>query len=663
MHQTWTIKPLLQQRAMALAVAGAAAGALAAMFSSSPATAAATGPATSAAPAITPAGTVYSIINLGPDSGGTALLNERGQAAFNSFNYYGGTNGYFDGDRIREIGTLGGSYTEISAMNNQGVVVGSSEDGAEHSNVLGFTWTAAGGMRALPGTSVASAEAINDLNYIAGLNAEAGISARAVRWNPGGGITPLGPRPTSLSEASAINQLNVATGFADSASGIINATLWDASGKPTNLGTLGGSRAFGFHINARSEVAGRSDITGNTREIGFFWRHLGGMLPIDGGGPLTDVADLNDRTEAVGYTLRSDERLVAYKWTPTSGLTQLPSLSFRDTVASDINNGGDIVGSAQLPVGQGYAASRAVRWGGVTAPVDLNTRLYRAPAGLIVHSGHAINDAGVILANSNAGLVMLRPGTRGTDAPVLGPIATLPRSVELGQDFTLTVGFVDNAVTQTHKASVVWTDGCPSPAPTVREAAGTGQVTLRHRFCATGFQAVRLRVTDSGGRSTEVLQDVLVEDPAQASVSGTGTLRAGTAATGRTTSAAPLHFSLWTPLGGSSQRPGAAGAMLSGPFQFRSDQVASVSREGQLARVSGTGRFNGRVGYRFTLEAHDGGSQNGATDRLRVRITHVDATTDTEVVDYDNAAPANLRAATSARDLSTVADGSLTLRN
>ena len=113
-----------------------------------------------------------------------------------------------------------------------------------------------------------------------------------------------------------------------------------------------------------------------------------------------------------------------------------------------------------------------------------------------MHSGHAINDAGVILANSNAGLVMLRPGTRGTDAPVLGPIVTLPRSVELGQDLTLTVGFVDNSVTQTHKASVVWTDGCPSPAPTVREAAGTGQVTLRHRFCAAGFQAVRLRVTD-----------------------------------------------------------------------------------------------------------------------------------------------------------------------
>jgi hypothetical protein len=91
--------------------------------------------------------------------------------------------------------------------------------------------------------------------------------------------------------------------------------------------------------------------------------------------------------------------------------------------------------------------------------------------------------------------------------------------------------------------------------------------------------------------------------------------------------------------------------------------VESVSREGQLARVTGTGRFNGRTGYRFTLEAQDGGSEDGAPDRLRVRIMHVDPITDTEVVDYDNAAPANLRAAAPALDLSAVVDGGVTLRN
>lgn len=654
MHQSCNTNTTLQQRAAAVTVAGAVASTLASLLSSAPATAA------DSAAAISPA-TLYSVINLGPESGGTALLNERGQAAFNSFNYYGTTNGFFDGDRLSAIGTLGGSYTWLRGLNNQGVVVGSSEDGAQHSNILGFTWTATGGMRALAGTSGAGAAAINDRGFIAGRNAEAGISARAVRWNPGGSITPLGPRPPSLSEAEAINELNAVAGFADAASGAINAALWDVNGKPTNLGTLGGSRAFGMHVNQRSEVAGRSDNAGNTRETGFFWSRLGGMVAIDGGGPLTDVADLNDRSEAVGYTVRNDQRLFAYKWTPTGGLVQLPSLSPAYTVASGINNVGDIVGTMQLPVGQGTAAQRAVRWAGLATPLDLNARLYRAPAGLVVQVGSAINDAGVILANSNAGLVMLRPGTRGTDAPVLGPIATLPRTVTVGQDLTFTVGFTDNGLTQTHKASVVWTDGCTSPAPTVREAAGSGQVTLRHRFCAAGFQAVRVRVTDSGGRSTELLQDVLVEDPAQAAVSGAGTLRTGAAPLGRATGAAPLRFSLWAPLGGASQRAGAAAVLLGGPIQFRSEHVESVSRAGPLARVSGTGRFNGRPGYRFTLEAQDGGSQDGAPDRLHVRITHVDATSNTEVVDYDNAAPANLRAAAPARDLSAVVDGGVTL--
>ncbi|UUZ50362.1 hypothetical protein LP420_10965 [Massilia sp. B-10] len=43
----------------------------------------------------------------------------------------------------------------------------------------------------------------------------------------------------------------------------------------------------------------------------------------------------------------------------------------------------------------------------------------------MLRAGAAINDDGAILAYSNAGLVLLRPGKRGTDAPVLGPVAKL----------------------------------------------------------------------------------------------------------------------------------------------------------------------------------------------------------------------------------------------
>ncbi|WP_164666724.1 hypothetical protein, partial [Pseudomonas viridiflava] len=83
-------------------------------------------------------------------------------------------------------------------------------------------------------------------------------------------------------------------------------------------------------------------------------------------------------------------------------------------------------------------------------PIDLNTQLYRAPAGLELRAAYRINERGDILADSNAGLVLLRPGRRGTDAPVLGPIIGLPAVVDLGQDLTMTLNFSDSNTAQTH---------------------------------------------------------------------------------------------------------------------------------------------------------------------------------------------------------------------
>lgn len=212
---------------------------------------------------------IYSVINLGPEAGAAALLNERGQAAFGSFIGGGITNGFFDGDRVHDIGSLGGSYTLIHGLNKLGVVVGESEDAEQFSNILAFAWTVGGGMHALPGTTVSSARAINDRNQIVGQRPAPGIAARAVRWNPGGAVMPLGPLPLSLSEADAINQQGFSAGYADVAGGAIHAMLWDRAGNQTDLGTLGGTLAFGEHINERNEVAGESDNAANDKVLGF----------------------------------------------------------------------------------------------------------------------------------------------------------------------------------------------------------------------------------------------------------------------------------------------------------------------------------------------------------------------------------------------------------
>jgi hypothetical protein len=81
----------------------------------------------------------------GPGPGATAGLGRR--AAFGSVNGDGITNGFFDGDRVHDIGSLGGSFTWVHGLNKQGVVVGESEDAERFSNILAFAWTLSGGLR------------------------------------------------------------------------------------------------------------------------------------------------------------------------------------------------------------------------------------------------------------------------------------------------------------------------------------------------------------------------------------------------------------------------------------------------------------------------------------------------------------------------------------
>ena len=629
---------------------------------------------------------LYTVVNLGPESS-MAVLNERGQAAFTTSNYFGLRSYFFDGERARDIGTLGGHYGWIRALNNHGVVVGDSETGELRSRLLGFAWTAGGGMRALPGDAPAGAYDVNDRNEIAGGMHAPGISSRAVRWNPDGGITLLGPLPRSLSEARAINHRGYSTGMAELANGDLTATLWDPAGNQSVLGSLGTGLAFGMFINERQQVAGDVDGVAANTSRGFFWSRDSGMVPIDVGG-VVSMMGLNDRGEAIGTAVLA-ARTESFHWSLGRGLVYLPLGSAAGSHVHDIDEHGEMVGVAYDRLAPG-ASMTAVRWPSFTAqPIDLNTRLHRAPAGLRLRAAVAINENGAILADSNAGLVLLRPGRRGTDAPVLGSIVGLPNppgTVSLGQELALTINFVDNAAAQTHTASAVWTDGCASAAPTVTEANGVGQVRLRHRFCAPGYGAVKVVVTDSGGRSTELQRDVIVEAPEVAALSGEGALAGGAAALGRGYRHTPLRFALWAPLGEARAGGGAVGAsagagapvvLFSGPFQFRSGQVTRAVATAGRARVEGTGRLNGRAGYRFTLEAIDGDtgdtgktgktddigdigatSRGASRDRLRLRVTHTDAATGAEEVDYDNGASTSMAVA----ERGVVVEGGLTLR-
>lgn len=654
------------QRTHISAIAGAAAlifAPLQAAADPSPLLRFADGQVLSNSAAVCPPPGMYSVINMGQEGTFATFLNERGQAAFSSYGVDGPRNGFFDGKGVHDIGSLGGYFTVVGGLNKHGVVVGQSEGTDQRRTFNAFSWTVTDGMRALPGTSTSSADAINDRGHIAGYTTVPYIGTRAVRWNPNGGVTALGPMPESLSQAQGINQRGITTGFSDMASGRVRASVWDHAGNVTDLGTLGGNLSFGTYINDSNAVAGESlDATG--RLIGFFWSRESGMVPINvTGSGARSVAGLNNRGEVVANS-HVAEQGVAYQWSLGRGMVRLPSGPATRSDVFDINNKSEMVGLIARHDGEG-GGLRAVRWPGLSEPIDLNTRLHRAPAGLVLQAGAAINDDGTILAYSNAGLVMLRPGKRGTDAPVLGPMLGLPDVIELGQDLPLTIGFTDISHTETHGASVAWGDGCPAQVPTVSQAHGVGQVRLQHKFCAAGYYAVAARVTDSGGHSTDLRHEFLVHAPGLASVSGKGTLRTKAITAGRQRAGVPLRFALWAPLGKGTGdvRVGAPTVIFSGPFQFRSNHISRTDATSRQVRLDGTGTLNGRPGYRFALDATGSGRKPDASlDRLRVRITHVDAASGAEIIDYDNGARQKANPA-GAADLGAVVDGAIKMRD
>jgi hypothetical protein len=84
-----------------------------------------------------------------------------------------------------------------------------------------------------------------------------------------------------------------------------------------------------------------------------------------------------------------------------------------------------------------------------------------------------------------------------------------------------------------------------------------------------------------------------------------------------------------------------------------------------MARLEGKGRYNGRPGYRFLVEAADAGQDAAAPrDTLHVKIWHMNAD-GKEVVDYDNGAATGIKAsfAGNAQRRTALVEGELRLHD
>jgi len=298
---------------------------------------------------------------------------------------------------MTDLGTLGGqnSQEQWPVKDNRGLIVGSAETSTLdplkedfcgfHANsgvpstgliCLGFLWQD-GVMTALAtlGGNNAQAVGVNDLGQVVGFAEQSTqyqncslpqvLDIQAVVWEPSGEIDTLAPLPGDLSAwAIGINNYGQVIGVSgDCVSPNFNGNggttpqhvvIWQ-HGAVTNLKTLGGSSAFPSAINSRGQVAGESNLAGDTNFHTFLWTKDSGMQDLKTlpGDVNSGAFGLNDQGAVVGGSCDVNVNCRAFLWengvmTDLNSLVTPGSTPLYLIFGNDINSRGEIATYACL---------------------------------------------------------------------------------------------------------------------------------------------------------------------------------------------------------------------------------------------------------------------------------------------------------------------------
>lgn len=590
-----------------------------------------------------PASTLYRVVNLGAgDISELPAINARDQVSFSLHTEQGSRGFFYDGKVVRDIGTLGGATANTAGLNDAGQVVGRSDTSGGASRA--FVWSAGAGMAdlgVLPGASESAAFAINKHGVVAGYSDGVPLTPPlAFRWSAAEGMRGLGAftgGSVSFSVATALNDAGLIAGNSDATSSDRHAFAWTQSTGMIDIDGFRSRYSAPAAVARDGRIAGYYAVPGTDLNHAFLWSAANGMRDLGtAGGVESFVLAMSPNAKIAGVVNLASGDQHAMAWTESGGMIDLGTLDGAPpgtgSRALGVNKHGTIVGWARNVAGK-YEPFAWTAGGGM---VELNARLRNAPAGLVVESGLAISDAGVIVAESNAGMVLLLPVRGGKGTHALGPVVAADL-VAVGAPLDASVHYADEDLVGMHGASWSWGDGSGTQPGAVREGRGAGSASASHRYAAPGIYPVTATLVNRAGRAVSVSRQVVVYAPADGIAGGSGAIASPQGA--RKT--APVQsgkasFRFVAPAVGADASAGKGALQFHLPgWGFRSDDMRPVAA-GAGGQFEGRGKVNGRGDYRFALSTTAGSASEKG--RFSLKIWHTDARTKAEVVDYDSSA-------------------------
>jgi probable HAF family extracellular repeat protein len=323
---------------------------------------------------------------------------------------------------VLDLGTLGGTYSNASAVNSSGQVVGMAYTAAGAGYSHAFLWQN-GAMTDLGtlGGAFSSAGDINDAGQIVGSSRTTAdpTASHAFLWTPtiangtSGSMIDLGTLGGASSSASAINNHGQIVGFSKNAGGDFHTFVWENGVMydldallPASSGWV--TQFYGIDINDNKQIAGTGLFNGVQRAFlitdndGTF---ANGGLTITNLGTLGGVSSqgfgINSSGQVVGWSNVANGNPHAFRYsggvmTDLKTLVGTPYLGV--SYANAINDSGQIVGSS---VYDSTGSHHAVIWqNGKTN--DLNKQLPRH-SGWVLEGAYDINGVGQIVGQGMIG--------------------------------------------------------------------------------------------------------------------------------------------------------------------------------------------------------------------------------------------------------------------